>query len=315
MNARYHRQITRNALGHKVSSVALAAMINANLELDNLAGQLGHPEFHFDDNAFEATQNYMEQQRSLAIFACTVTHDSRAAQKAFGHLTHCSQDFYAHSNYTALWVNLHPGIKSSEIDPLAPEIMKLPSLHSGRIYLPLEILTYLPVIGRIFRYFLPRDAHAWMNLDSPASGYLFDFARTAATKRTGIEFDRFSSQLFERGGNSALSLLTGLSQSGLAEALGVTFQQVQKYEKGVNRIGAGRLFEISRILGVPIDFFYDGVGVPNEGPSDATPPVMEFVSSGEGLQLSLAFMKIRDPKVRKRVLDLVKSLAEEEEAS
>ena len=107
-------------------------------------------------------------------------------------------------------------------------------------------------------------------------------------------------------------MLIGMSQEKLGDMLGLTFQQVQKYEKGVNRIGAGRLFEISRILGVPIDFFYDGVGVPNEGPSDATPPVMEFVSSGEGLQLSLAFMKIRDPKVRKRVLDLVKSLAEEQ---
>src|ERR1700743_3183206 len=108
-------------------------------------------------------------------------------------------------------------------------------------------------------------------------------------------------------------MLIGMSQERLGDMLGLTFQQVQKYEKGVNRIGAGRLFEIARILGVPIDFFYDGVGFPAEGLAETTPPVMEFVSSGEGLQLSLAFMKIKDPKVRKRVLDLVKSLAEEEE--
>jgi transcriptional regulator with XRE-family HTH domain len=110
-------------------------------------------------------------------------------------------------------------------------------------------------------------------------------------------------------------MLIGMSQERLGDMLGLTFQQVQKYEKGVNRIGAGRLFEIARILGVPIDFFYDGVGSPTEGGAETTPPVMEFVSSGEGLQLSLAFMKIKDPKVRKRVLDLVKSLAEEEEAA
>jgi transcriptional regulator with XRE-family HTH domain len=109
-------------------------------------------------------------------------------------------------------------------------------------------------------------------------------------------------------------MLIGMSQEKLGDHLGLTFQQVQKYEKGVNRIGAGRLFEIARILGVPIDFFYDGVATA-EGVSAAAPPVMEFVSSGEGLQLSLAFMKIRDPKVRKRVLDLVKSLADEEEAA
>jgi transcriptional regulator with XRE-family HTH domain len=110
-------------------------------------------------------------------------------------------------------------------------------------------------------------------------------------------------------------MLIGMSQERLGDLLGLTFQQVQKYEKGVNRIGAGRLFEIARILGVPIDFFYDGVAASIDGVADATPPVMEFVSSGEGLQLSLAFMKIKDPKVRKRVLDLVKSLANEEEVS
>jgi len=112
-------------------------------------------------------------------------------------------------------------------------------------------------------------------------------------------------------------MLIGMSQEKLGDLLGLTFQQVQKYEKGVNRIGAGRLFEVAQILGVPIDFFYEGVGAATEGrsgvsESESAPPVMEFVSSGEGLQLSLAFMKIKDPKVRKRVLDLVKSLAQEE---
>src|SRR6202046_1244628 len=108
-------------------------------------------------------------------------------------------------------------------------------------------------------------------------------------------------------------MLLGMSQEKLGDMLGLTFQQVQKYEKGVNRIGAGRLYEVSRILGVPIDFFYEGVAAASQaGFSEAGPPVMEFVSSGEGLQLSLAFMKIKDPKVRKRVLDLVKSLSEED---
>jgi transcriptional regulator with XRE-family HTH domain len=109
-------------------------------------------------------------------------------------------------------------------------------------------------------------------------------------------------------------MLIGMSQEKLGDLLGLTFQQVQKYEKGINRIGAGRLFEIARILDVPIDFFYDGVGVPSDGLGDPSAPVMEFVSSTEGLQLSLAFMKIKDPKVRKRMLDLMKSLAEEETA-
>lgn len=109
-------------------------------------------------------------------------------------------------------------------------------------------------------------------------------------------------------------MLIGMSQERLGELLGLTFQQVQKYEKGVNRIGAGRLFEVSRILGVNIEYFYEGVNNQLAGgfaDNPSSPPVMEFVSSGEGLQLSLAFMKIKDPKLRKRVLELVKQLSED----
>ncbi len=115
-------------------------------------------------------------------------------------------------------------------------------------------------------------------------------------------------------------MLIGMSQEKLGELLGLTFQQVQKYEKGINRIGAGRLFEMARILDVPIDYFYEDVskhhaGAPGFAEEGAAQPVMEFVSSPEGLQLSLAFTRIKDPKVRKRVLDLVKSLAEESETN
>ena len=113
-------------------------------------------------------------------------------------------------------------------------------------------------------------------------------------------------------------MLIGMSQERLGELLSLTFQQVQKYEKGVNRIGAGRLFEIARILDVPIEYFYEDFaqqnGAQQRAPSNA-PEIMEFVSSGEGLQLSLAFMRIKDAKVRKRVLDLVKSLTTGESAA
>src|SRR5207302_4903272 len=70
-------------------------------------------------------------------------------------------------------------------------------------------------------------------------------------------------------------MLIGMSQERLGDLLGLTFQQVQKYEKGVNRIGAGRLFEVARILNVPVDFFYEGVAdAPGQGGAEA-PPVME----------------------------------------
>jgi transcriptional regulator with XRE-family HTH domain len=118
-------------------------------------------------------------------------------------------------------------------------------------------------------------------------------------------------------------MLIGMSQEKLGELLGLTFQQVQKYEKGANRIGASRLYDISSILGVPVSYFFDDLqgdhGVkrnPNHGAStdiDAGPYMMEFVSSAEGFQLVRAFTKITDPRVRKRMLDLVKSLTGEEE--
>jgi transcriptional regulator with XRE-family HTH domain len=105
-----------------------------------------------------------------------------------------------------------------------------------------------------------------------------------------------------------------MSQERLGELLGLTFQQVQKYEKGINRIGAGRLYHVAHILGVPINYFYEGVVDQTNGAAVnddvPNPPVMEFLSSGEGLQLTLAFMRIKDGKVRKRVIDLIKSLAD-----
>lgn len=111
-------------------------------------------------------------------------------------------------------------------------------------------------------------------------------------------------------------MLMGMSQERLGELLGLTFQQVQKYEKGVNRIGAGRLFEIAGILSVPVSFFYEDAeaaltATPGFAEDDESGSVMEFISSGEGLQLTLAFMRIKDSKVRRRILDLVRELSDE----
>jgi transcriptional regulator with XRE-family HTH domain len=130
-------------------------------------------------------------------------------------------------------------------------------------------------------------------------------------------------------------MLIGMSQEKLGELLGLTFQQVQKYEKGANRIGASRLFDISQILAVPVSYFFDDVSdevaaqhrlsngngnghVHGNGNGhykdlESGPHMMEFVSSAEGFQLIRAYTKITDPRVRKRVLDLVKSLTGDEE--
>ena len=109
-------------------------------------------------------------------------------------------------------------------------------------------------------------------------------------------------------------MLIGMSQERLGELLGLTFQQVQKYERGINRIGAGRLFEVAEILDVPISFFYEGVDglqASCESGGAQSSAVMDFLSSNEGIQLSTAFMGIKDTKVRRRILDLVRSISGE----
>lgn len=115
-------------------------------------------------------------------------------------------------------------------------------------------------------------------------------------------------------------VMLGMSQEKLGEALGLTFQQVQKYEKGTNRIGASRLQQISRTLDVPPAFFFEGaptveVRAPEEpralGVAEEPAPsyLADFLSTAEGLHLNMAFARIQDPKVRKKIIDLVCALA------
>ncbi|MDK1491687.1 helix-turn-helix transcriptional regulator [Sinorhizobium sp. 7-81] len=113
--------------------------------------------------------------------------------------------------------------------------------------------------------------------------------------------------------------MLGMSQEKLGEALGITFQQIQKYEKGTNRVGASRLQNISSILNVPVSFFFEdapGEGAAASGMAEASSSnyVVDFLSSSEGLQLNRAFVKISDPKVRRKLVDLVKALAAEAES-
>ena len=109
--------------------------------------------------------------------------------------------------------------------------------------------------------------------------------------------------------------MLGMSQEKLGENLGITFQQIQKYEKGTNRVGASRLQAISSVLGVPVSYFFDEMAgqesAGGRGFAEDSPglQVMDFCSTAEGLQLNRAFLKISDPKVRRRVIDLVKALA------
>ena len=109
-----------------------------------------------------------------------------------------------------------------------------------------------------------------------------------------------------------------ISQEKLAETLGLTFQQVQKYERGANRISASKLYEIARTLRVPIGWFFEGLGDPTAGrgePSDniAQGYAHEFLMTQEGADLANLFPKIGERRVRRRLVDLIRSLAEAED--
>ena len=111
--------------------------------------------------------------------------------------------------------------------------------------------------------------------------------------------------------------MLGMSQAKLGDALGLTFQQVQKYESGMNRMGAGRLQHISHILQVPVLFFFEGAPQltgQSKGNGEAAAPayVSEFLATKDGLALTKAFMRITEPSLRRRIVALVEEIAGED---
>jgi transcriptional regulator with XRE-family HTH domain len=115
-------------------------------------------------------------------------------------------------------------------------------------------------------------------------------------------------------------MMLGMRQTKLGDALGITFQQLQKNEKGTNRIGASRLQQISHTLQVPVSFFFEGSPhVPGQYKSNgATAPspayVTDFLSSSDGIALTKAFMRIKGPELRRRIVNLVEEIAGDESA-
>jgi transcriptional regulator with XRE-family HTH domain len=116
-------------------------------------------------------------------------------------------------------------------------------------------------------------------------------------------------------------MLLGMSQEKLGEKLGLTFQQVQKYEKGINRIGASRLFDLAQVLGVPVQFFYDEAPVQEAHRIALDLPgrpdehsIVQFLRSRDGLELNKAFVRIADLKARRAIVELVRTLANDAQA-
>lgn len=198
MLSQYHIEIMLASLGDRFSPRALSVIIQANVDQDRIAGQFGHDEYHFDNNAFDKSYAYIEKQRALVVSSLT-SGDANSAWQAFGRLLHTAQDFYAHSNYIALWLSrfdeqaLPPSgtmPPPPEVDAMDPSLLDSPDLRSGKVYYPFELLYFVRRLRPLVLRFLPRDSHAWMNLDSPEQGFEFDYAIQAAIRRTIIEFEK-----------------------------------------------------------------------------------------------------------------------------
>jgi hypothetical protein len=192
MLTQYHIEIMLTSLGDRFSPRAISAVINANIYQDGLSGLFGHDEFHCDNNAFEKTYAYIEDQRALVGLSLKLS-DANSAWSAFGRFLHSMQDFYAHSNYITLWLDRFNGQTPPpppEVDPVDMSLIQSPDLHSGKLYYPFELLYFMRSTKAFSLRYLPHNSHAWMNLDSPEQGFKFDYAVQAATKRTVIEFEK-----------------------------------------------------------------------------------------------------------------------------
>lgn len=197
MLGRYHIAITRQAVGADFSPRALQVILRANLGQDSPHNQIGRDHFHFDNNKFEESFAYIEEQRAKIFEELTRT-DARSSWQAFGRMIHTVQDFYAHSDYIPRWLSSFNGNTPpapEKVDPVSSEILNHPDLHTGRIYHPLDALAFLPFLRKFALSRLPADSHAHMNHDSPQNSAQFDYVFHASVKRTRMEYEATTAHL------------------------------------------------------------------------------------------------------------------------
>ncbi|MCB9152794.1 MAG: hypothetical protein H6649_01905 [Caldilineae bacterium] len=212
MQARYHVQITRAAVGDRFTRADFRRIVRANLSQDRLPNLVFHPELHFDGGALRDAQAYISQQRRLAVRQLLAHSDRAGALDAFGRLTHTRQDFYAHSNWAALWTAQQggPDLAEPEEIPICSDPLTTPGLRLGNASAIHYLACRVPVYGRWHvRHLVPPDDHETMNLDHPGRGPLFPFAVAAATKHTAVELETLLRMLARDGGTAARELFLG----------------------------------------------------------------------------------------------------------
>lgn len=217
MLARYHIEVTTSALREHFSPEALKAIIAANLKVDNLAGLLGKPWAHFDNNLIREGHAYIERMRAAAAEAAA-NGEGQRAWTAFGRLTHAAQDFYSHTNYVDRWLEKHGGLAATrpeQISGLEPDLLDEAALKSGDFRLIPDVVYYLPGLAPIARrWFVRAGSHEAMHLDSPERGPRFHFSLVAARQRTLHEYERTLKVALAAGGAAAADCFHGTIRRG-----------------------------------------------------------------------------------------------------
>jgi len=188
MKTKYHVQITQRALGNQFSERALNTIIKANNWQDRIVNQFSHDEIHFDGSAFDAGFDYIAGQEQI-LMEHLQKEEYQQSWQAFGRIAHSWQDFFSHSNYVRLWLNIHGNCPPEEITIDDADILTHPKLASGKNYGVIEMIAMLPGISLLVKPLMPPDSHTHMNLDSPSAGLEFNYTYWAALKATSAVYE------------------------------------------------------------------------------------------------------------------------------
>lgn len=227
MLGRYHIEITKKSLGSFFSPASLREIARANVGQDSLGSLFGvQAHRHVCDCSVADSLAYIEEEHTN-LAALTLTTGAEGKQRAaLGRLLHTVQDFYAHTNYVALWLSARgdtDSLDDATVDGLDPYILAHPRLQTAQWLTWRDPFYYVPVMGKVLRRFhLPPASHEAIHLDSPSRGDAFYLAMAIARQRSRREYARAVAAIRERGGHAAVARFHGdaayLPQAALLEA-------------------------------------------------------------------------------------------------
>lgn len=210
MLSQYHVEITNRSIGSFFSPAALREIVGANVGQDSLRSLFGaEPHRHVCDCTLTQSLTYVDGEHARIADLSQAPDGVREQRAAFGRLLHTVQDFYAHTNYVALWLAETGGaerIDTAAIKGLDPQILAHPSLRIAQWVAWRDPFYYLPLVGNVMRRFwLPEESHEAIHLDSPDRGSLFPLALRVACQHTLVEYWRAVKAIGEHGDKGALA--------------------------------------------------------------------------------------------------------------